>query len=446
MRKNKLASIGLLIVIAMITSCAKAIIAPPGLSSKITNITINDTDSATIITIKTNFLPQYAAFKTESPFSITLDLASTNASGVSKNLSVNNGFVKKIYIHQLGASTGYSSRIVITLNKPLSYKVTNNGNNIVLNISKSGQLTSAVPELIPPLGGLQQTPAVSLKAGAEITALAAPEAFAPIGMAMSPTAQLTPAAPSEQALMPLTAGAEITAPAVPEAFAPIGMEASPTAQLTPAAPSEQALSAGAKISPSSLPSSSIEEQPMTAENMQSQATNVTSSVSAPVAVSQVSPVIKKQVKPLIVSQTPVAKQHKKEERVAMLVPTPSVSATAERVRIKNNIIITSVPLIFKNNEAVLSESAGASLKIVADYMLKHKNIKLIIEGYSDANGPESYNKELSFYRTIWVKLALERYGISSSRLIAKPLGKTSRFGHTKSTSAQNRRVVLRIAK
>jgi len=118
----------------------------------------------------------------------------------------------------------------------------------------------------------------------------------------------------------------------------------------------------------------------------------------------------------------------------------------KKIKIVHSVVITPIPLIFKNNEAVLPKDAEEGLKDVAEYMLRHKDLKLVIQGYSDAYGSEAYNKELSYYRALWVKMALERYGVPSNRLVMKPMGATKQFGHSKATYAQNRRVVLKIVK
>ena len=143
---------------------------------------------------------------------------------------------------------------------------------------------------------------------------------------------------------------------------------------------------------------------------------------------------------------PVEKKHKAEKEIAMVVPAAPVTPSLRKIKIIHGIIVTPVPLIFKSNEAVLSKNAEEGLKHVADYMNEHTHLKLIIQGYSDAYGPEAYNKELSYYRTLWVKMALERYGVSSGRLMMKPMGTTKKFGRSKATEARNRRVVLSIAK
>ena len=550
MNKNNFRRVGLLLVVLMFGSCASGIVAPPGLNSKLLDIKVNDTDTATIITIKTSNLPQYAAFKTKSPPSISVDLASTDAANVSGSMSVENGFVKKIAVTQLGESTGYSSRVTITLEKPLSYTTSPDGNDIVITVSK----TEEQPAAEPALQGMQMTSTTPLQGGLELTPSAAPEALAPLGMEESPTTTLEAAPPlagigtspsaAPEALAPLgmeesptttleaapLAGIGTSPSAAPEALAPLGMEESPTTTLEAAPPLagigtspsaapealaplgmeesptttlEAAPLAGIGTSPSAAPEAlaplgmeesptttleaapplagigtspsaapealapmGMEESPTTApeqplisgapgaspaspatkeENMQANVINVTPPASSPEAPSE------SNVPPPAVSAPPAVpapaeKKHKAEKEIAMVVPAAPVTPALRKIKIIHGIVVTPVPLIFKSNEAVLSKNAEEGLKHVADYMNEHEHLKLIIQGYSDAYGPEAYNKELSYYRTLWVKMALERYGVSSGRLMIKPMGTTKKFGQTKATEARNRRVVLSIVK
>ena len=402
-------------------SCARGIVVPPGLSSRLMDIKVNDTDTATIITLQTDNLPQYASFSTKSPPSIAIDLASTDASNVSKSISVDNGFVKKIAIEQLGESTGYSSRITITLNKVLPYQTTTNGNNIIVNVSKIEEQSAA-----PSLEGAQPTLTTQVE-GLGISAPVVPEALAPVGMEASPTT--TEIAP--------LAGGEVSASAVPEALAPVGMEASPTAAVEqPTIPAPAGI-----IAPSA--SQGITEQVAQTNVAGEVSLTPSSSALAPASVSS-APKISQQP---ITQGSPIASVEKKhEEKIAMLTPIPSAAPEIKKIKIVHSVVITPIPLIFKNNEAVLPKDAEEGLKDVAEYMLKHKDLKLVIQGYSDAYGSEAYNKELSYYRALWVKMALERYGVPSNRLVMKPMGATKQFGHSKATYAQNRRVVLKIVK
>jgi outer membrane protein OmpA-like peptidoglycan-associated protein len=271
------------------------------------------------------------------------------------------------------------------------------------------------------------TTGIAPLAGGEVSAPVVPEALAPVGMEASPTTT---------GIAPL-AGGEVSAPVVPEALAPVGMEASPTAAVEqPTIPAPAGI-----IAPSA--SQGITEQVAQ--------TNVAGEVSltppspalAPASVSS-APKISQQP---ITQGSPIASVEKKhEEKIAMLTPIPSAAPEIKKIKIVHSVVITPIPLIFKNNEAVLPKDAEEGLKDVAEYMLKHKDLKLVIQGYSDAYGSEAYNKELSYYRALWVKMALERYGVPSNRLVMKPMGATKQFGHSKATYAQNRRVVLKIVK
>ena len=254
----------------------------------------------------------------------------------------------------------------------------------------------------------------------------APEGLAPIGMgATSPTTEAVPSGLGEGGVSGSTASAGTIAP---EGLAPIGTGAtSPTTEQTPSIVTAPTIT-------------TEQEQPIAVETAPQQPLTITPQAPAPSAA-----IIIPSKKLISNKKEEISKKENTKEEIAMLTPAAPISSEATGVKIKNyDVIVPPVPLIFKSNEAVLPKNAENGLKAVANYMLEHKNVTLIIQGYSDLNGSESYNKELSYYRTIWVKMALERNGISSKRLLIRPMGATSKFGHTKYTYAQNRKVLLLI--
>ena len=508
MKNNLLRKAVPLLAVFMLMSCGGAVVAPPGVNSKLTTISINDTAGSTIITIQTSSLPQYATFVAQSPPSVTLDLASTDASGVSKKLNIDNGFVKKITVKQLGVSTGYSSRIVVTLERPLPYNVSVQGNDIVLSITKSKHKMTA---LLPPTGQGQTVTTLSPEGiaptGSTVPELLAPEALAagpttgpeglaPMGEGMSATAPAAPEALAPEALAaspmtgpeglaPMGEGMSATAPAAPEALVPEALAASPTTGPEGLAPMGEGMSATAPAAPEALAPEALAASPTTGPEglaPMGEGMSVTSPAvtEQPIAAAQVSPSVSEQpltsentqtsaesIPPVVTPQptapapevaqqpeaeapTPVApptgEGQEQNEQLAMVTPAPAVPAPVKAMRIRKDIIETSVPLVFKSNQAILSVGAETSLKDVANYLLAHGDIRVVIAGYSDANGSESYNKELSFYRATWVKLILEKYGVSSRQIVLRPMGETTKFGHTKSTYRRNRRVVLTIAR
>ncbi len=435
MVKNNVRAFGLLLGVVMLGSCARGVVAPPGLNSRLLGIKVKDTDSATVITLKTNNLPQYAAFKTKSPPTVTIDLASTDSSPVSGGISVDNGFIGKVSVEQLGESTGYSSRITIHLEKPLSYTTSADGNDIVVSVSKTEEQPAAGSSLEGE--GLSGTS--SLQSGLELSPSAGPEALAPLGMEQSPSTT------SPEAVPPAGIGETPLAPA-PEALAPSGMEQGPA--IVP--PPEVPLSAGTSPTTPSAPGQSesmesLQPAEVTAPPAPEAAPEAPAATSAPEAVT---PPPAEVAAPAVTAPppAPVEKKHKKEQKIAMVVPAAPVTPSIRSVRIVRGVLVAPVPLIFKNNEAVLNKNAEEGLKHVADYMNEHAHLKVLIQGYTDGYGRESYNKELSYYRTLWVKMALERYGVSSNRLMIRPMGSTKKFGHTKAAEARNRRVVLSVVK
>lgn len=512
MGKNNMRTFGLLLGVVMLGSCAGGIVAPTGLNSRLLDITVKDTDSATILTLKTNNLPQYAAFKTKTPPSITIDLASTDSSAVSGGIRVDNGFVGKISVEQLGASTGYSSRIIIDLEKPLSYTTSADGNDIVVSVSKTAEQPAAVPslegtgtsslqtgmELTPsaaPLG-MEQSPTTSLEEAplpgiGETVPSVAPEALAPLGMEQSPTTS-PEAVPLVAA--PLSGMGATTPSAAPGALVPLGMEQSPTTSpevaplagmgetaqsvspgaLTPlgleesptTAPAEVPLAGAGETTPSAAPEAlapTAMEQSPTEVSVPAipvetgTAPTTPSATGQSVSMENMQPAITPAPAPEAPAVTPAPVpavvlpavregRHPRQQKIAMVVPAVPVTPSIRSIRIVRGTLVPPVPLVFKSNEAVLSKHAENGLQHVADYLNEHTHIKLLIQGYTDAYGQEAYNKELSYYRTLWVKMALERYGVPSSRLMIKPMGATKQFGHTKATEARNRRVVLSVVK
>ena len=265
---------------------------------------------------------------------------------------------------------------------------------------------------------------VTQKTGAERPAQSLLEGMPQTSTVLTTTTEAVPSGLGEGGVSGSTAPAGTIAP---EGLAPIGMEAtSPTTEQAPSIVAAPTIT-------------TEQEQPIAVETVPQQTLTITPQAPAPSAA-----IIIPSKKRILNKKEEIAKKENTKEEIAMLTPAAPISSEVTGVRIKNDVIVPPVPLIFKSNEAVLPKNAENGLKAVANYMLEHKNVTLIIQGYSDLNGSESYNKELSYYRTIWVKMALERNGISSKRLLIRPMGATSKFGHTKYTYAQNRKVLLLI--
>lgn len=88
-----------------------------------------------------------------------------------------------------------------------------------------------------------------------------------------------------------------------------------------------------------------------------------------------------------------------------------------------------VTLMFKTAESVPlmgtdAERAriGAGIARLSDWLRKHADAKLLIEGHADALGPEAINLVLSFARAKSVSALLVRFGIPADRMTVRAAG------------------------
>jgi outer membrane protein OmpA-like peptidoglycan-associated protein len=103
------------------------------------------------------------------------------------------------------------------------------------------------------------------------------------------------------------------------------------------------------------------------------------------------------------------------------VKTPSGAALSQG---KNQIqeqpsLISSgqnVVIYFSTDSTGLTDDAIEKLQKIREFLLKHPDEEIIIEGYGDSSADYRHDKKLSELRANVVKSYLEKQGISSSRL------------------------------
>lgn len=95
---------------------------------------------------------------------------------------------------------------------------------------------------------------------------------------------------------------------------------------------------------------------------------------------------------------------------------------------------------FDNSE--LKEESYDEIDVLANYLVEHQGIKILIQGHTDVRGKEGYNEELSLSRSESVKNRLVDSGVSADRIRTKGLGtsKLADKGLTEDNHALNRRV------
>ncbi|MFQ3575918.1 MAG: OmpA family protein, partial [Cytophagales bacterium] len=97
---------------------------------------------------------------------------------------------------------------------------------------------------------------------------------------------------------------------------------------------------------------------------------------------------------------------------------------------------------FEKNISKINPSYFPVLKKLIALMKEHKDIKIEIQGFSDEDGDELYNRKLSELRAHNVYDYIVSRGISTKRVIFKGYGQTKKFGDGSSEieKMQNRRV------
>jgi type II secretory pathway predicted ATPase ExeA/outer membrane protein OmpA-like peptidoglycan-associated protein len=104
-------------------------------------------------------------------------------------------------------------------------------------------------------------------------------------------------------------------------------------------------------------------------------------------------------------------------------------------------------ILFDQDSVVIGSQYGASLRRVANALAENPGATAILEGHTDATGPEGYNQELSSRRAIEVRNALvDELHVSTSRLTAVGAGAAAPAQPNSSAAgrAYNRRVEVRL--
>ena len=99
------------------------------------------------------------------------------------------------------------------------------------------------------------------------------------------------------------------------------------------------------------------------------------------------------------------------------------------------------------NKAELKPQGYANAQKLADYLKQNPERKVIVEGYTDSVGSDSYNQQLSERRAQAIQTALVSAGVEPSRIQARGYGKNFPVASNSNASdrALNRRVEVTIS-
>jgi outer membrane protein OmpA-like peptidoglycan-associated protein len=90
---------------------------------------------------------------------------------------------------------------------------------------------------------------------------------------------------------------------------------------------------------------------------------------------------------------------------------------------ERGIVLTMGDVLFAFDKATLSPAAFRNVDKLADFLRKHPNRSVLIEGHTDSVGSDEYNLDLSEKRAGAVKSALVAKGVGEERITPKGYGK-----------------------
>jgi len=109
--------------------------------------------------------------------------------------------------------------------------------------------------------------------------------------------------------------------------------------------------------------------------------------------------------------------------------------------------VVGLPVEFAFNSAEILPEAKPQLDAIAEGIKMTNGLTILVEGHTDASGPESYNRKLSRMRAEAVKRYLvEHHGIDPSQLVIQGKGEEEPLNAANPFAPENRRVQFRAAK
>jgi outer membrane protein OmpA-like peptidoglycan-associated protein len=134
----------------------------------------------------------------------------------------------------------------------------------------------------------------------------------------------------------------------------------------------------------------------------------------------------------------------REAALARQQAQQSAQAAQTAKQTDRGMMLTLGNVLFDTNGDTLKPGADEMVSRLSQFLQSHPDIKVRIEGFTDATGSDDYNEALSQRRAQAVATALESRGIPSERLQAVGRGKSAPVAgnDTSAGRQQNRRVEL----
>ncbi len=114
--------------------------------------------------------------------------------------------------------------------------------------------------------------------------------------------------------------------------------------------------------------------------------------------------------------------------------------------IPKNLIYMIPGIAYNNDEYKIQEDILYQLNIIAKYLIQNTNINIQVIGYTDNNGSEKYNIDLSNRRAKEIEEYLVKFGVEASRIHIKGMGSKNPIStnQTEIGRKANRRVEIRF--
>lgn len=114
---------------------------------------------------------------------------------------------------------------------------------------------------------------------------------------------------------------------------------------------------------------------------------------------------------------------------------------------ERGLVITLGDVLFDVNKAELKSGSERNVRRIADFLQEYPERKVLIEGFTDSTGSESYNQVLSERRAEAVRQFLIANGVSADRVTARGYGEMSPVASNKTAAGRqlNRRVEIIIS-
>jgi type IX secretion system PorP/SprF family membrane protein len=122
------------------------------------------------------------------------------------------------------------------------------------------------------------------------------------------------------------------------------------------------------------------------------------------------------------------------------------NAKQSSIEAKKTVDLINKSIQFEFDKAIVQKNSFGELESLINILQSRPDIKIELEGHTDAEGPESYNVNLSKSRVNAVKDFLIANGIDSNRILTNFLGEKKPKANNSTTTGrkQNRRVDIRF--